>query len=140
MKHDLVLPTASIFMLQPVKELASHLPGSLYKASKLIILDRNKFIKFASCPDCGKFYNYADAICFDNKTKQNISRTCDNILYPNNPQLKMRNPCGAILMVTVSSYDEKKHCFYPKKVYVFQSLKDALSLLLSLPRRCCKYH
>ena len=61
-------------------------------------------------------------------TKQN--RTCDNIPYPNYPWLKMRNPCGAILIKTVCSYDGKKNYLYPEKVYAFQSLKNALSLLL----------
>ena len=36
----LVLSIASIFMLQPVKELASRFPGSLYKARILINLDK----------------------------------------------------------------------------------------------------
>ena len=42
----------------------------------------------------------------------------------------MRNPCGAILIKTVCSYDGKKNYLYPEKVYAFQSLKNALSLLL----------
>ena len=116
-------------MLQPVKELASRFPGSLCKARKLINLGKDKFTKFVCCPDCGKLYNYTDAICFDNKTKQNISKTCDNIPYPNHPRLKMRNPCGAILMKTGCSHDGKKLINIQRK-YAFQSLKNALSLLL----------
>ena len=121
----LVLSTASIFMLQSVKELACCFQGSLYKALGKNNLDKDKFHKFVCFPDCGKLYNYTDAICFDNKTKQNISKTCDNIPYPNHPQLKMRNPCGAILMKTVCSYDGKESYLYPKKIYAFQSLKNA---------------
>ena len=116
----LVLSIASIFMLQPVKELASRFPGSLCKARKLINLGKDKFTKFVCCPDCGKLYNYTDAICFDNKTKQNISKTCDNIPYPNHPQSKIRNPCGAILMKTVCSYDGKESYLYPKKSMRFK--------------------
>ena len=107
-------------MLQPVKELASRFPGSLCKARKLINLGKDKFTKFVCCPDCGKLYNYTDAICFDNKTKQNISKTCDNIPYPNHPQSKIRNPCGAILMKTVCSYDGKESYLYPKKSMRFK--------------------
>ena len=66
----LAMSIATMFMLQSVKELANQFPGSLYKAQKLIHMDKNKFTEFVYYPDCGELYNSAEAICFDNKTTE----------------------------------------------------------------------
>ena len=79
---------------------------------------------------CHKLFTYHDAQFVDRENKKH-SKTCDHIRFPNHPQQRMRDDCGAELMRKYVSADGERIFLYPYKVYTYQSLKVSLQQLLT---------
>eukprot|EP00112_Aurelia_sp_Birch-Aquarium-sp1_P009705 Seg2112.2 transcript_id=Seg2112.2/GoldUCD/mRNA.D3Y31 product="hypothetical protein" protein_id=Seg2112.2/GoldUCD/D3Y31 len=118
----------SIFGFDELCHLIEMFPSTKHRAKRFLGLDKDNFIKFVVCPSCDKLYTYQQACVSVNGCLQ--SRLCDYVPFPNHPQQRFREPCGAGLMKTVVSADGKRQVLYPKKVYCYQSLKTSIQRLL----------
>ena len=103
-------------------------PRTIHKARLYANLDRDEFRKFIVCPKCCKLYTFEQSSVVRNGKKE--SKLCDHNAFPNHPQERYRQPCGASLMKTVLSADGRKQSLYPYKTFCYQSLKVALQRLL----------
>ena len=122
------------FCLQGDNNLLEMFPDTLYKARKYVGFDKDDFFKFVVCPKCTRLFTYDQAYVTKNGIRE--SNKCDFVEYPNHPQLRFREPCGATLMKTVVSADGRKTSLYPHKTYCYQSLKISLQRLLEREEIC----
>ena len=116
--------------MEQLTKLQDNFPSTVKKAKKLLGLDIDKFQKFVCCPTCNKLYQYSSAVYVDAKSGEKNSKNCDNVPYPNHIQARFRQKCGTVLMKTVVSADGKNKYLYPRKVYVYQSIKESLTNML----------
>ena len=102
------------------------LPSSLYLLRKFVNLKRDNFVKFAVCPKCASLYNLES--CTKLVRGQIVSNICNH-----RPFSKGRNSeCGTALARKVILASGKV-CFYPHKIYCFNSLIDQVEGLLKRP-------
>ena len=104
-------------------------PSSLYMFLKLLNLKEQErpFRKYVVCIKCFKLYDYQD--CFATIQGEKMSKSCNNILFPNHPQHFRRTACGQKLLMEVKS--PKGDTFLsPFKTFCYMPLKDSLEKLL----------
>ena len=107
-------------------EMALMLPSSLYLLRKFVNLERDNFVKFAVCPKCSALYQLES--CTRRVGGQIVSNICTS-----KPFKKGRNgECGAALAKKVI-LGSGKVCFYPHKLYCFNSVIDQVEGLLKRP-------
>jgi len=105
-------------------------PSTIFRAKKILGLDKDQFLKFICCPKCNKLYNYSEATHIDRFGVKH-SELCSNIRFPDHPQERMRASCNTALMKEVVTLNGKGKQFYPYKVYTFQPLKNSLQRLVN---------
>ena len=109
-----------------LSRMALMFPTSLYLLRKFVVLDRDDFTKLAVCPKCDTLYRLdrcttrvgnriASAICTNKKFKKGRSKEC-----------------GTLLARKVILSDGKT-CFYPFKLYCFNSVINELEAILTRP-------
>ena len=90
--------------LEPV---LSHFPSSLFKAKKDVGLDSNTSVCYVTCPSCFTIYDPTKCVVEEkvgSKTTKK-SATCNHVRFPDHVQARMREECGAELMIRVCSVD-----------------------------------
>ncbi len=102
-------------------------PASLYLAWKQFSSDRDTFQKFVVCPKCNAVYNYCDAC--ERIGTRTVSKRCTYTEYPNHRQGRMRRPCNATLMKSVT-LKGRKHALVPKKIFPYRSVTKSLEDLM----------
>lgn len=95
------------------------------------IESKGGIISYIVCPECDCIYDYDS--CFEYKDGQKVSKRCRYVAFPNHMQRNQRLPCGALLMKEVKLKSSKIN-LVPIKTYPYQSLKHAISTLVSDPQ------
>ena len=110
-----------------VVEFCAMFPSSLFVLQQLAKLDRDDFVKYVVCPGCSPLYNPVD--CTQRIGGQISAKCCTHKAFKKGNWSK---ECGAKLAKTVVlSYG--KECFYPFKVYCFNSVINQIEGLLKRP-------
>ena len=107
-----------------IKRIADSFPVSLKTVRSLLGANCENFTVYAACPKCYALYSKERCT----KTLPDgcvVSNTCSNVLWPNHPQLRKRDPCGEKLMKKVRGKSGSVF-WYPRKVYVYRSLFSSL--------------
>lgn len=118
----------SVFNIPSLKTFVENLPKTTIAAKKLVGRDKDPFAKYASCPECDSIYPLESCkIIQSDKTVS--SRKCSFVKYPNHPLATQRQPCNAQLLKRVRS-PAGTTTLYPRRMYCYQSLVDALELLI----------
>lgn len=99
-------------------------PSSLYLLRKFVMFKLDDFVKFAVCPKCSSLYN------LENCTRKVGGKVVSNIC--SNKPFKKSRECGASLAKKVI-LSCGKECFYPHKLYCFNSIIDQVERLLKRP-------
>ena len=107
-------------------QLALLFPSSLYLLRKFVNLKRDNFVKFAVCPKCAALYQLND--CTRLVGGQIVSNVCTRRPFKKGK----RGPCGAALAKKVI-LGSGKVCFYPFKLYCFNSVIEQVETLLKRP-------
>ncbi len=85
---------------QALKDFCGVLPRNIPSARKIVGQTRELFQKWVCCPSCSSLYSIENL-----KTKESngqvVSRKCGFVRYPNHPQSRYRQPCGAMLLKSV---------------------------------------
>ena len=118
--------TGETFNCEYLCQLALMLPSSLYLLRKFVNSKRDNFVKFAVCPKCAALYQL-----------ENCTRVVGGKIVPNlcsNKPFKKgrRGQCEEVLAKKVI-LGSGKVCFYPHKVYCFNSIIDQVENLLKRP-------
>ena len=89
--------------------------------------------QFIVCPKCDAIYH--PDICKSVSEGKFKATFCSYKPFPNHPQARKRNPCGAALMTTVkiSSKSGSTTAYRPIKVYPYNSLTNAIVELVKKP-------
>ena len=94
--------------------------------NKACKISTESFSKLALCHSLYKFHD-----CFNEVGGKGIPRTCSNVCFPNHPCASQRKPCNAKLIAEVKlGFESNKSCFYPLKVYCYNSLMNSLKKLM----------
>ena len=107
-----------------IKRIAESFPVSLKTVHSLLGANCENFAVYAACPKCYALYSKERCT----KTLRDgrvVSKTCSNVLWPNHPQLRKRDPCGEKLVKKVRGKSGSIF-WYPRKVYVYRSLFSSL--------------
>lgn len=99
-------------------------PSSLYLLRKFVMFKRDYFVKFAVCPKCSSLYNLGN--CTRKVGENIVSNICSNKPF------KKSRECGAQLLKKVI-LSCGKVCFYPHKLYCFNSVIEQVERLLKRP-------
>ena len=109
-----------------IRQMSVMLPTSLYLLRKFVNLNRDNFVKFAVCPKCASLYQLES--CTRLVGGQIVSNICTRKAFT-----KGRNrECGTALARKVI-LGSGKVCFYPHKLYCFNSIIDQIEGLLKRP-------
>ena len=119
--HSVGITCNSQFLCQ----MALMFPSSLFLLRKFVRLKRDNFVKFAVCPRCAALYDLTS--CTRHVGGQIVSNICTN-----KPFKKGRKECGEALARKVV-LNSGKVCFYPYKLYCFNSVIDQVEALLKRP-------
>lgn len=112
------------------------LPSLLYLLGKFVNLKRDNFMKFAVCPQCASLYNLES--CTRLVGGQIVSNICSHRPFNKG----CNRECGTALarkLILASG----KVCFYPHKIYCFNSVIDQVERLLKrpgVPEMCEQWH
>lgn len=82
------------------------------------------------CPRCSSVYNYES--CYEVKNGKVISKSCQFVAFPDHPHRSQREHCGMILLRKVRT-KIKGTDLVPRKTYVYQSLHEAITFMVSKP-------
>ena len=110
---------------QYVCQMALMFPSSLFLLRKFVHLKRDNFVKFAVCPRCAALYDLTS--CTRHVGGRIVSNICTS-----KPFKKGRKECGESLARKVV-LNSGKVCFYPYKLYCFNSIIDQVVALLKRP-------
>ena len=102
-------------------------PTSLFVLRQLEHLDRNNFVKYVVCPSCSSLYDPGD--CTQWIRGNIVTKCCTHKAFKKGKGAK---ECGAKLAKKVVLSDGKA-CFYPFKVYCFNSVINQLEAMLKRP-------
>lgn len=106
------------------------IPIGLKTVHKILGVGGGMFVKYVVCPRCHSVYEYED--CVETKAnKQNESKRCHHIAYPNHSLMSHRKRCGALLLKKVRS--KRGYSLQPIKVYSYRSLKSSIAQLINKP-------
>ena len=117
-------------------QMAVMFPSSLYLLQKFVKLKRDNFVKFAVCPRCSSLYD------LENCTRQVGGRTVSSICTLRPFKRGQKGECGEPFARKVI-LNSGKVCFYPFKVYCFNSVIEQLERLLKrpgVPEMCEQWH
>lgn len=103
---------------ESVKAVFDIFPNSLYKAHKVVGLNRDDFKWLVCCRKCFAVYEFDD--CFDQIGTQRIPRLCSSAKFPRHPWASMRGLCNSPLLKEVIRCHKKMH--KPIKVYCYKSI------------------
>ncbi|CAC5425176.1 unnamed protein product [Mytilus coruscus] len=92
-----------------IATISAAFPVSVYKLYRDIGFKKDNFTKYVICKKCYKLYNYDD--CMHIIEGQQVSKTCQNIRFPNHPQIGRRKVCGELLLKVVQLQRNRK--LYP---------------------------
>ena len=113
----------SILSIETLKEFHDEIPKTLYSAKRFVGIDEDSmYTRWVVCVNCSKLFPWKDVVKDRSKLK------CDNILYPNHPNLSQRRPCNTRLLDKIISANGKKDIYRPRKVYCTRSIKDSLEM------------
>ena len=101
-------------------------PSSLYLLRKFVRIKRDNFVKFAVCPKCSSIYD------LDNCTREVGGRIVLNICT-NKPFKKGRRGERGEALARKVVLNSGKVCFYPNKLYCFNSVIGQLEGVLKRP-------
>ena len=101
-------------------------PASLYLAWKQIGSDREEFQRFVVCPKCNAVYTYSNAV--EKIGIRTVSKRCTYTEYPNHSQERMRCPCNATLMKSVTLKGGKRTLV--PKIFPYRSVIKSLEHLV----------
>ena len=107
-----------------LSEMVLMFPSSLYLLRKFVMFKRDDFVKFVVCPKCSSLYNLEN--CTRKVGGKIVSKICSNKPF------KKSRECGASLAKKVI-LSCGKECFYPHKLYCFNSVIDQVERLLKRP-------
>ena len=107
-----------------LSQMALMFPSSLYLLRKFVMFKRDDFVKFAVCPKCSSLYNLEN--CTRKVGENIVSNICSNKPF------KKSRECGAQLAKKVI-LSCGKVCFYPYKLYCFNSVIEQVERLLKRP-------
>lgn len=120
-----------ILQAETLLNFAKIIPETLYMIEKKLGLQKDSFIKYAVCPKCKTLYNFDK--CIRRKPNgETVSAKCSHVSFPRHTRQTGRRPCGTVLMKTMRSRTGKPF-LYPKQVYCFQKITDALQDLITNP-------
>lgn len=104
-------------------------PPSLYMFLKFLDLKKEhySFKTYVVCIKCFKLYDYDE--CHVTIQGEKMSKSCNNILFPNHPQRFRRAACGQKLLMEVKSTNGSTF-LKPFKTFCYMPLKDSLERLL----------
>ena len=107
-------------------QMALMLPSSLYLLRQFVNLKRDNFVKFAVCPKCASLYKLES--CTRHVGGQIVSNICSHKPFKKGS----KGECGTALARKVV-LGSGKVCFYPHKLYCFNSIIDQVEALLKRP-------
>ena len=107
-------------------QMALMLPSSLYLLRQFVNLKRDNFVKFAVCPKCASLYKLES--CTRHVGGQIVSNICSHKPFKKGS----KRECGTALARKVV-LGSGKVCFYPHKLYCFNSIIDQVEALLKRP-------
>ena len=102
-------------------------PTSLYVLRQLVEFDRDDFVKFVVCPKCSSLYDPGD--CTQRIGGKLVAKCCTHKAFKKG---KGARECGTKLAKKVALTNGKE-CFYPFKVYCFNSVINQVEALLKRP-------
>ena len=120
----------STYSIESIQKLFHVFPLSIYIARQSIYLERDSFQKYVVCTVCHSLTTYEDSWT-KSLTGKKITKYCKLITFPNHKQKPRRKECGNSLMKSVVTCSERNYNLYPKKVYLYRSIKSGLEELLS---------
>ena len=106
--------------------MALMLPSSLYLLRQFVNLKHDSFVKFAVCPKCASLYK------LESCTRRIGGQTVSNICSYRPCRKGSSRECGTALAEKVV-LGSGKVCFYPHKLYCFNSVIDQVEGLLKRP-------
>lgn len=113
-----------------LQQFSNAFPKTLKGAMKLIGVSNENFTQYIVCPLCHSVYNYDFGYVIENNIR--IPNCCIHVKMPNHPSAAYRQPCGVPLMKTVKGRGGSGNIsLKPFRVFPYQSLKDALKILIS---------
>ena len=111
----------------PCSVIAKNLPSSVYMLQQTHSSKLNKFLRYVVCRKCDSVYKIKDC-----KEVWNASKKCQHVFFPNHPQVRIRLPCGSVLLKTVELASGRT-ILYPHLTYCYLSIKESLQNLLLRP-------
>ena len=114
-----------------LKVLGDKFPKTLYKAKKRLGVQADTFAKYVSCTKCHTIYTLDDATN-SNSNGVKVSKKCCYVRYSNHCQLRMRQPCGNLLLKTMKS-SRGSTFLMPISTYCYQNPIHCLEELLNRP-------
>ena len=76
-------------------------PSSVYKLRRMLGI--REFTHYVVCRKCNYVYDFSQC-----KDRNNRSKTCNFVAFPNHSQARMREHCGASLLKTVELASNKR--------------------------------
>ena len=110
--------------------MSSSMPSTYNSLTKSVGIDLDKSItEYVVCTKCSCIYDLES--CSEIQFGKKHSKNCKFIAFPDHPHRSQRAPCGSLLLKEVSCHSGLQ--LMPRKTYPYQSLKDALTILVSRP-------
>ena len=110
----------------PCSSIAKGLPSSLYKLQRLSG-GLKQFCRYVVCRRCDSVYPIEQC-----KERNNTSKLCQYIQFPDHRYARMRQPCNTLLLKTVE-LSSGKRLLYPHLTYCYLSVHNSLQSLLLRP-------
>ena len=110
------------------KVIAECLPRSVYKAKQ--VLGEVKFQCYVVCRKCFSIYQFSQ--CIETSGIHRKSKQCSFRRFPFHPQLRMRSPCGTLLLKSVELASKKTY-LYPFLMYCYLGLDLSLQSMFDRP-------
>ena len=110
-------------------EFCAMFPTSLYVLRKIVGLDRDDFVKYVVCPTCSSLHEPGN--CTQRIGDRIVAKCCTNKAFKKGNRAK---ECGTKLAKRVVLSDGKE-CYYPFKVYCFNSVINQLEAMLKKPNK-----
>ena len=123
-----------------LKEINNDIPKTLRGAGKLIGLTNDHFTQYIVCQSCDSVFNSDFGYVMEHGQK--VPNKYPHIAMPNHPFPSQRHPCGSLLMRTIRGRGGHGNVMLrPNKVYPYQSLIGALTMLMSRDGflDCCEH-
>ena len=105
------------------------IPTSVYMLRKVLLLDRDNFVRYIVCPTCTKIYKHSD--CFIDDQTVPIKLKCNNVLRQTKRK-RITTYCNQTMFRKIVLKGGAE-AFYPLKTFCFRSLIDSLEDILRRP-------